>query len=146
MDGNDPPRKGAGSVPRRWLVSAGFVASGLVAGGILAGSHIAGAQGATSTAPQAATVAQASNGARHGPDETLLTGTTASKVKTAALQAVPSGTIIRVETDSDGSPYEAHVTKSDGSVVTVKIDKNFKVTSTINGFGAGPRQSSSSGA
>jgi uncharacterized membrane protein YkoI len=146
MDGNDSPLKGAGRRSRRWLVSAVLVASGLVAGGILAGSHIAGAQGATSTATQAAASTQASNGARHGPDETLLTGTTASRVKAAALQAVPGGTVIRVETDSDGSPYEAHVTKSDGSVVTVKLDKNFKVTSTINGFGAGPRQSGSSGA
>jgi hypothetical protein len=146
MDGNDPARKAVRGVSRRWLVSAGLVASGLVAGGILAGSHIAGAQGVTSTAAQAAAATQASNGAGHGPDETLLTGTTASKVKAAALQAVPGGTIIRVETDSDGSPYEAHVTKSDGSVVTVKIDKNFNVTSTINGFGAGARQSTGSGA
>jgi hypothetical protein len=146
MDGNASSLKGAGRRSRRWLVSAGLVASGLVAGGILAGSHIAGAQGATSAATQAAASTQATNGARHGPDETLLTGTTASKVKAAALEAVPGGTIIRVETDSDGSPYEAHVTKADGSVVTVKIDRNFKVTSTLSGFGAGPRQSSSSGA
>lgn len=75
----------------------------------------------------------------------MLTGTTASKVRAAALQAVPGGTIIRVETDSEGSPYEAHMQKSDGSVVTVKIDKNFKVTATKTGFGAGPRQSNSSG-
>ena len=76
----------------------------------------------------------------HGPNETLLTGTTASKVKAAALAAVPGGTVIRVETDSDGSPYEAHVRKSDGSFVTVKIDKSFKVTDTIDGFGKGPHQ------
>jgi hypothetical protein len=28
-----------------------------------------------------------------------------------------------------------HMTKSDGSQVTVKLDDNFKVTSTINGQG-----------
>ena len=28
--------------------------------------------------------------------------------------------------------------KADGSYVTVKVDSNFKVTSTENGFGRGP--------
>jgi hypothetical protein len=74
---------------------------------------------------------------RHGPGETLLTDGTASKVKAAALAAVPGGTVIRVETDSAGSPYEAHVQKSDGSIVTVKIDDTFNVTSTESGFGGG---------
>ena len=74
---------------------------------------------------------------RHGPGEKLLTDGTASKVKAAALAAVPGGTVIRVETDSAGSPYEAHVQKSDGSIVTVKIDDSFNVTSTESGFGAG---------
>ena len=74
----------------------------------------------------------------HGPGETLLTGTTADKVKAAALAADPGATIIRVETDSAGSPYEAHITKADGTQVTLKIDANFKVTSTEQGFGAGP--------
>src|SRR4051812_22969117 len=62
------------------------------------------------------------------PAETPLTGDTAEKVKAAALAAVPGATVDRVETDSDGSPYEAHVTKSDGSRVTVKVDSTFKVT------------------
>jgi hypothetical protein len=65
----------------------------------------------------------------------------------AALAAVPGGTIIRVETDSAGSPYEAHVRKSAGSIVTLKIDANFKVTATESGFGAGrPAQSSETAA
>ena len=82
---------------------------------------------------------------RHGPGETLLTDGTASKVKAAALAAVPGGTIIRVETDSDGSPYEAHVRKADGTFVTVKVDRNFKVTSIQTGFGGGPHGSQSNG-
>lgn len=81
--------------------------------------------------PDPATVA-------HGPGETLLTGATADKVKAAALAAVPNGTIIRVETDSQGSPYEAHVKKADGTYVTVKVDSSFKVTTTESGFGRGP--------
>ena len=90
-----------------------------------------GTPAATNTAPDPATL-------KNGPGETLLTGTTADKVKAAALAAVPGGTIIRVETDSAGSPYEAHITKSDGTQVTVKVDANFKVTATQAGFGAGP--------
>ena len=50
-------------------------------------------------------------------------------MKAAAQGAVPGGTVDRVETDSDGSPYEAHVTKSDGTHVTVKVGSDFKVTS-----------------
>ncbi len=75
----------------------------------------------------------------HGPNETLLTGTTADKVKAAALAAEPGATIIRVETDSSGTaPYEAHMQKSDGSDVTVYVDSSFKVVSTTSGFGGGP--------
>ena len=69
----------------------------------------------------------------NGITETLLTGDTAAKVRAAATAAVPGGTIERVETDAEGSPYEAHMTKSDGSQVTVKVDANFKVTSIESG-------------
>jgi len=124
---------------RRILASASLLATGVVAGGVLGLSHVAGAAtpSATATAtapanmPNPATVA-------HGPGETLLTGTTAAKVAAAAKAAVPGATIIRVETDSGGSPYEAHMKKSDGTYVTVKVDSNFKVTSTEDGFGPGP--------
>ena len=78
----------------------------------------------------------------HGPDETLLTDGTADKVKQAALDKVSGATVIRVETDSEGSPYEAHLTKSDGSEVTVKVNKQFEVTSVENGFGTGPKPGS----
>ena len=47
------------------------------------------------------------------PDEKLLTGTTAAKVKAAALAKYPGATIQRVETDSDGV-YEAHVVTKAG--------------------------------
>jgi hypothetical protein len=74
----------------------------------------------------------------HGPNETLLTDGNATKAAAAAKAAVPGATIIRVETDSGGAAYEAHMKKADGSYVTVKMDKNFKVTSVQEGFGAGP--------
>jgi hypothetical protein len=122
---------------RAWLITAAAVtgialgAAG-VAGAASGGSPSAtGAPAASNAAPNPATM-------KNGPGETLLTGTTADKVKAAALAAVPGGTIIRVETDSAGSPYEAHVTKADGTQVTVKVDAGFKVTATEAGFGGGP--------
>ena len=58
-------------------------------------------------------------------------------MKAAALAAVPGATVIRVETDSQGATYEAHLTKADGTQVTLKFDANFKVTDTQDGFGGG---------
>ena len=66
---------------------------------------------------------------RNGQRETLLTGDTAAKVKAAALAKVPGATVERVETDADhGSPYEAHLRKSDGTELEVLVDKSFAVT------------------
>jgi uncharacterized membrane protein YkoI len=63
------------------------------------------------------------------PGEKALTGDTAAKVKAAAEQKVSGGTVLRVETDADhGSPYEAHVRKSDGTEVEVLVNKDFEVT------------------
>jgi hypothetical protein len=86
---------------------------------------------APANAPDPATVA-------HGPGETLLTGSDLAKATAAAQSAVPAGTINRVETDSGGATYEAHITKTDGTTVTVKLDAAFNVTATESGFGAGP--------
>ena len=71
----------------------------------------------------------------NGVTETLLTGDTAEKVKAAALEAVPGGTVERVENDAEGATYEAHMTKADGSHVTVKLDASFKVTGIEDGPG-----------
>jgi uncharacterized membrane protein YkoI len=68
------------------------------------------------------------------PDETLLTGDTAAKVRAAALAKVSGGTIDRVETDADGhAAYEAHMTRSDGSRVTVYVNKAFEVVGVQSG-------------
>jgi hypothetical protein len=69
----------------------------------------------------------------NGITETVLTGDTATKVTAAAQAAVPDGTTERVETDAEGSPYEAHMVKADGSHVTVKVDSTFTVTSIEDG-------------
>ena len=139
--------------PRRRMAMAGMLAAGLLAGGILAGANLASAAGSGSsngsTASSSGSSSSSSNGSgssqqpprmdpakvKHGPGETLLTGDTAATVKAAALKAVPGATVIRVETDSDGAVYEAHLQKADGSYVTVKFDKQFKVTETDEGFG-----------
>jgi hypothetical protein len=62
-------------------------------------------------------------------DETLLTGDAKAKVEAAAVAKVGSGaTVVRVETDADGhAAYEVHMTKSDGTPVTVYVDKSFEV-------------------
>ena len=68
------------------------------------------------------------------PDEALLTGDTAARVRAAALAKVSGGTIERVETDADGNAaYEAHMTRSDGSRVTVYVNKSFEVIGTQAG-------------
>jgi len=136
-EGEKPPRRS------RRLAATGLVVSGLLAGGILAGSQVASAASSPTSSASTSHASSAPNASvdpttmRHGPGETLLTDGTAAKVKAAAGVAVPGGTVIRVETDSAGSPYEAHVQKSDGNVVTVKIDNSFNVTSIESGFGAG---------
>lgn len=115
-------------------VGASAIASGA------SNSGTTGSQGsAGNSAQQGAPVQGSPAQLTHGPGETLLTDGTADKVKQAALDKVPGATVIRVETDSDGSPYEAHLRKSDGSEVTVKVDKQFNATAVQNGFGGGPR-------
>ena len=76
-----------------------------------------------------------------GPNgtETLLTGDVAAKVRQAALAKVGGGTVERVETDADhGSPYEAHIRRSDGTELEVLVNKDFSVTA-VNEMGQHPQ-------
>jgi hypothetical protein len=103
----------------------------------LGGSAIASAAGngastTTTASPSTAAPGQPPGG-RHvgsnGKQEQALDSATAAKVKAAALAKVPGGTVERVETDVDhGSPYEAHVRKSDGTQLEVLVNKSFDVT------------------
>jgi hypothetical protein len=102
--------------------------------GTTGGQGSSGTNSATTARPDPASMS-------HGPGETLLTDGTLNQVKQAALDKVPGASVIRVETDSQGSPYEAHLRKADGTEVTVKVDKQFQVTAVQNGFGGGPRGS-----
>lgn len=108
----------------------------------LGGSAIAGAAsggGGSNSSSNSNSSAQPSSRPPAGlppqrPDETLLTGDTAAKVRAAALAKVSGGTIDRVETDADGhAAYEAHMTRSDGSRVTVYVNKSFEVVGTEAG-------------
>ncbi|TMK17818.1 MAG: hypothetical protein E6G68_08230 [Actinobacteria bacterium] len=146
MDGNEE-RPERGQRFKRRIAAAGLIGSGVLAGAVLGGMHVAGAASNSSSTSTTANPAAGALDPSHGaPGEVLLTGTTATKVKAAALKAVPGATIIRVETDSEGSPYEAHMRKADGSLVTVKINKSFAVTSVIDGFGmGGPHGAAGSG-
>lgn len=109
-------------------------------GGTMINALQADAQTPTTTTTKETSVAKQSDPSKathvgaNGKREELLTGTTAEKVKTAALAAVKGGTIDRVETDAEGAAYEAHMTNSDGSRVTVKLDSSFKVTGTEDGM------------
>ena len=147
---------------RRSRRNSGIVAAGVAFGLTLAGLGVAAAQTDSATDTSTTTAAQstednsgstASPSTEEGtttpaapdartqarppradkPQETELTGDVAEKVKAAALAAVPDGTIIRVETDADGSPYEAHVRKADGTEVVVKVNESFEVTATEEG-------------
>ena len=67
-------------------------------------------------------------------DETLLTGDTAAQVRKAALAKVSGATIERIETDAAGNAaYEAHMVKSDGTRVTVYVNKSFEVVGVESG-------------
>jgi hypothetical protein len=130
-------------------MAVGMLAAGAVAGGVLAGTLSASAadgSNASGSATYGATTAPGSGtqggGSSHSSspvrsDEKALSAADAAKVKAAALKAVPGGTVYRVETDAGDGVYEAHMTKADGTEVTVKLDKSFKVTAVEDGMGKG---------
>src|SRR5437667_298211 len=130
MGRRDHPQPSSGVTGFRASTRAGPAAGSPATMGISATTAIVIHLGSQAPTP-ASTAGPDPASVAHGPGETLLTGTTAAKVTAAAKTAVPGGTIIRVETDSEGAAYEAHIQKADGSFVTVKLDQNFNVTDTI---------------
>jgi uncharacterized membrane protein YkoI len=131
--------------PLRKMLIGGALAGTTLAGAALGATFLgtAGAQTTdpSTTAPAAGTAPAGSipKGPHqaNGVTETALTGDDAAKVTAAAQAAVPGATVDRVETDADGAAYEAHMTKSDGTRVTVKLDSNFTVTATETDPGRG---------
>ena len=138
---------------RRIGMAAGLLAAGAVAGGVLAGTLSASAANGTTpsasgqygySTPQQGGDASGGRfgGDAHGSapvrgDERALSAADAAKVKAAALKAVPGGTVYRVETDAGDGAYEAHMTKADGTEVTVKLNEDFAVTAVEDGMGQG---------
>lgn len=140
----------------RWhgkAAAIGLVAAGAVAGGVLASTVTASAADSSKDTARTYGYGVRAGGVpdeRGGPmagapgcarpmrsDEKQLTGSDAAKAKAAALEAVPGGTVIRVETDAGDAKYEAHMKKADGTLVTVKMDKDFNVTAVEDGMGKG---------
>ena len=92
------------------------------------------------------TKAEAGHGGHgHGgnPNEKALTGDDLTKATAAAKGAVPGGTVERASTEDSsentGAAYEVHVTKTDGSEVTVLLDSSFKAIKTVADQGHGGR-------
>lgn len=122
------------------MTSNHYRAAGLLGTGVVAGAIVAATMGAnaastiTTAASSVSSAAQSAAGHGHA-GEAALTGTAGATARAAALKAVPGGTVLRVESDSGDAVYEAHMTKSDGTSVTVKFDKNLKVTAVEDGMG-----------
>jgi hypothetical protein len=109
------------------LVLAGFGAGAAVA---VTGSASASTDAVSSGVSRAAEKIDPTKSIR--PDEHLLSGTTADKVRAAALAKYPKATIQRVETDSEGV-YEAHIVTSDGQQLIVQVGKDLTFTGTDSG-------------
>jgi hypothetical protein len=145
------------------LVGAGLAAGAIGATAIGANAESSSAPSTRSTPSTSATAPGAPGGsartpsgsapARNGPghgapgghggaapvrsDEKSVNASVAATLKAAALKAVPGGTVFRIETDAGDGVYEAHMTKSDGTLVTVKFDKALKVIKVEAGMGTG---------
>ena len=125
--------EGRGNRARRLGWGAGLLAGGALVGAVISGTLSAQAESATPT-PSSTSGTDADRAGDHGGHpEVALTGTTAAKVRAAALAKVPGATVDRLEKDADGAVYEAHLTKADGSAATAKLDASFKVTSVEDG-------------
>ena len=129
-------------LPRSAALGAVVLGLGVGSYGIASAAGGSGSSSTTTTTtattpPAAAAAPQGWGGQRS--DETLLTGDALTKVTAVAKEALPGATMVRVETDADGhAMYEAHVTKSDGTLATVYVDESFKLVSVETGPPGGP--------
>jgi hypothetical protein len=146
----DAARTGRTKLSRKVaLVGAGLAAGAIGATAIGAGAQAVNGTGSTSSATSgtAATAPSVPAGAPGRPndhgsaparrDEKAVSAADQATIKTAALKAVPGGTVYRIETDAGDGAYEAHMTKADGTEVTVKFDSDLKVIKVEAGMGTG---------
>lgn len=129
---------------KRRVAAIGLVAAGVVAGGVLAGTLGASAASGTSTAGYGSGYGPPAEGSRPADsakpvrsDEKPVSAAISATLTQKALAKVPGGKVVRVETDAGDAVYEVHMTKSDGSRVAVKFDKNLNVTAVEAGMGKG---------
>ena len=119
-------------VPKSLAIAAMVIGIG---GGSYGLASAASGNGSTTTTSTTSSTAAAAPSAQQPwggqrSDETPLTGDALAKVTAVAEAQVPGGTVVRVETDADGNAkYEAHMTKADGSPVTVYVDSSFQFVS-----------------
>jgi hypothetical protein len=132
------------------VAAAGLIAAGAIGGGIAA-STLAASADPTTTPTTSSTASSTPDGnsstggdaGRQGiggskpvhSDEKPVSAADEATLKAAALKAVPGGTVVRIETDSGDAAYEAHMTKADGTVVTVKFDANKALVGVEDGMG-----------
>jgi hypothetical protein len=139
-DSDTPPGRNL----RRFAAAAAMLVAGVMGGAVLAGTVSAAAADSTSpsTTPAYGGMTPGRPGMVGGSspvrsDEKSLSSADKATASAAAEKAVPGATVIRAETDAGDGVYEVHMTKSDGSLVTVKLDKSFKVTAVEDGMGLG---------
>jgi uncharacterized membrane protein YkoI len=128
---------------RSKLTTFAAIGAAALGGGAIANAATSGTSTTSSTAAPTLAPAAGQPSApqgRHtanGKTETALTGDVAAKVKAAALAKV-AGTVDRVETNVDSSaPYEAHITKADGTQVEVQVTGDYTVAA-VNTMGGHP--------
>jgi hypothetical protein len=127
---------------RNGLMTIGALGAAGLGGSALADAATSGSSGSGVQSTQGAPSGQrpdpttpGGHVGQNGKTEQALSADVAAKVKAAAEKKVSGGSVERVETDVDhGSPYEAHVRKSDGTEVEVLVNKDFQVTA-VNTMG-----------
>lgn len=147
-----PPRRRRGALLAVGLLGAGVAAGAIIGTTVLSNATSRSNNTSGSTSQLAATSDDNSangtddhrgQGGPSGPggpggrrdDERAVAASLTAKLRAAALNAVPGATVDRIETDSGDATYEAHMTKANGTRVTVKFDKNGKVTAVESGMG-----------
>jgi hypothetical protein len=128
------------------VVTVAALALGVAAGSFGIANAASGSGSTSSSGSDSALAAAAAQSAaqpqgwgQQRSDETPLTGATESKVRAAAVAKEPGATVSRVETDADGhAAYEVHMVRSDGTLVTVYVDKQFNVVDVETGMPGRP--------
>jgi hypothetical protein len=133
---------------KKAVAASALLVTGLGVGAAVASTTTASAATTAATGAVTATAQTLDPTKSMRPDEHLLTGSTAAKVRALALAKYPGATIQRVETDSDGV-YEAHIVTTAGARLIVQVGADFTVTGVQThgpGGGRGPDNDGTAGA